>query len=171
MANIILAETPFFSIDYETIIPVLCNTIILFLILKHFLFKPVNRVLDARKQEVEDVYANAHEAEGNAKKLEAEYSARMAGVKEESAKILQTATARANTRSDEIISDAKNQAKSIISRANEEIETEKKRAVNEIKTEITGIVFNVAEKVVNKNISSADNEKFIEEFIDNVGEL
>ena len=102
MANIILAETPFFSIDYETIIPVLCNTIILFLILKHFLFKPVNRVLDARKQEVEDVYANAHEAEGNAKKLEAEYSARMAGVKEESAKILQTAQPgqiRAATRS------------------------------------------------------------------------
>lgn len=171
MASIILAETPFFSIDYQTIIPVLCNTLILFLSLKHFLFKPVNRVLDARRQEVEDVYANAHEAESSAKKLEAEYSAKMAGVKEESARILQTATAKANTRSDEIISDAKNQAKGIISRANEEIETEKKRAVNEMKTEITGIVFNVAEKVVNKNISSADNEKFIEEFIDNVGEL
>lgn len=171
MVGMFLAETPFFSIDYETIIPVLCNTLILFLVLKHFLFKPVNRVLDSRKQEVEEVYANAHEAEDNAKKLEAEYSEKIAGVKEESQMILKTATDKANSKSDEIISNAKNQAKSIISRANEEIETEKKRAVNEIKTEITGIVFDVAEKVVNKNISSDDNERFIEEFIDNVGEL
>lgn len=171
MVNMILAETPFFSIDLDTIIPVLLNTIILFLVLKHFLFKPVNKVLDARMDEVDETYSKAREAEDNALRLESEYSEKMAEVKAESAQILQSATAKANDKSDEIISQAKQQAKGIIDRANAEIEVEKKRAENEIKTEITGLIFDVAEKVVDKNISTSDNEKMIEEFINNVGEL
>ncbi|MCD7772950.1 MAG: F0F1 ATP synthase subunit B [Ruminococcus sp.] len=171
MVNMILAETPFFSIDLDTIIPMLINTLLLFLVLKHFLFKPVNKVLDERMNEVDETYSKANEAKDNALKLENEYSEKMAGVKAESAQILQSATARANSKSDEIINSAKEQAKGIVDRANAEIEVEKKRATNEIKSEITDLVFDVAQKVVDKNISTSDNEKMIEEFINNVGEI
>ena len=58
-----------------------------------------------------------------------------------------------------------------LANAHSEIEKEKKIAVNEIKDEITGMVFDVAGKVVNKELNTSDNEKLIEEFIENVGEL
>ena len=163
--------TDFFSIDLGTIIPTLLNTLIMFLVLKHFFFKPVNAILDQRKAEVQKTYDAADEANRVAEEYKAEYTQKLTGAKEESAKIIDIATQRANTRSDEIITEAKAEAKHIVANAHSEIEKEKKIAVNEIKSEITGMVFDVAGKVVNKDFNTDDNEKLIEEFIENVGEL
>lgn len=163
--------TDFFSIDLGTIIPTLLNTLIMFLVLKHFFFKPVNAILDKRKAEVQKTYDDADEANRVAEEYKAEYTQKLLGAKEESAKIIDIATKRANSRSDEIITEAKTEAKHIVANAHSEIEKEKKIAVNEIKDEITGMVFDVAGKVVNKELNTSDNEKLIEEFIENVGEL
>ena len=163
--------TDFLSIDLGTIIPTWLNLLILFLVLKHFLFKPVNKVLESRKQEVENTYKEADEAKENAKALEAEYSTKLEGAKAESAEIVREATKKAQSRSDEIIADAKNEAKALVDNAHDQIEREKKIAVNQIKDEITDIALGAAAKVVEKEVSSSDNERLIESFIDSVGDL
>ncbi|MGN0593843.1 MAG: ATP synthase F0 subunit B, partial [Hominimerdicola sp.] len=94
--------TDLLSIDLTTIIATLLNTLILFLVIKHFLFDKVNKVIDDRKNEVAETYKQADEANENAKKLEAEYNQKIMGAKEESAEIIQSATRKAQQRSDEI---------------------------------------------------------------------
>ena len=163
--------TDFLSIDLATIIPTWLNLLILFLVLKHFLFKPVNKILDSRKEEVANTYKEADEAKENAKALEAEYSQKLEGAKEESAEIVREATKKAQSRSDEIIADAKTEARAIVDNAHDQIEREKKIAVNQIKDEITDIALGAAAKVVEKEVSSKDNERLIESFIDSVGDL
>ena len=162
--------TDFLTIDPTTIILVLANTLILFLILKHFLFDKVNKVIDDRKNEVADTFKRADEAEQNAKLMEQEYSEKLSSAKEESAEIVKAATKKAQVRSDEIIADAKAEARNIVDNAGAEIEREKKIAVNQIKDEIADIAFSAAEAVIEKEISTKDNEKLIESFIDSVGE-
>ena len=103
--------------------------------------------------------------------LEAEYNDRLSSAKEESANIIRESTVKAQARSEQIIDEAKVEAKSIVEKAHNEAEREKKRAVNSVKNEITDIAFSVAETLVEKNIKSEDNERLIESFIDNVGEL
>lgn len=161
----------FLSIDGSSIFLTLANTFILFLIVKHLLFNRVNKVLEARQNEVTTTYTKADETIENARKLESDYTVLLTNAKEESAEIVKNATKKAQVRSDEIINQAKNDAGSIVSHANDEIEREKKRAKNEIKNEISNIAIMVAEKVVGKEISSKDNERLIDEFIENVGEL
>lgn len=161
---------PFLTIDPVTMIATLINTLILFLVLKHFLFKPVNKILDERKKNVEDTYRQADEKLTEAARLESEYTEKLANAKEESAEIVKNATKRAQTRSDEIIAEAKSEASSIIVKANADIEKEKKRAVNQIKDEISDIALAVAEKVVEKEIDPKDHERLIESFISELGE-
>ena len=161
--------TDFFSIDLGTIIPTLLNTIILFLILKHFLFGRVNKVLEDRKSAVAKTYGDADAALENAQKLETEYSQKLEKAKEESAEILKNAAKKAQQRSDEIIDEAKSEASAIMAKAGSEIEREKKRALNQVKDEITDIAYNMAAKVVGREVSEADSDRLIEEFIDNVG--
>ena len=161
--------TDFFSIDLGTIIPTLLNTIILFLILKHFLFGRVNKVLEDRKIAVAKTYGDADAALENAQKLETEYSQKLEKAKEESAEILKNAAKKAQQRSDEIIDEAKSEASAIMAKAGSEIEREKKRALNQVKDEITDIAYNMASKVVGREVSEADSDRLIEEFIDNVG--
>ncbi len=163
--------TDFMSIDLTTIIATLLNTLILFLILKHFLFDKVNKVIDERQKEIQDSYDRADEAEKNAQKLEADYNEKIGQAKEESAEIIRDATRKAQVRADEIIDEAKVEAKGIRTNAENEIEREKKIAVNAIKDEISQIAFSAAAAVVEKDLTSEDNEKLIEKFIDNVGEV
>lgn len=60
----------FFSIEPSTIIGVLLNTLILFLLFKHFLFAPVNKIIEERKSQVSKTYEDADEALKNAKNME-----------------------------------------------------------------------------------------------------
>jgi len=163
--------TDFLSVNLTTIIATWLNLLILTLVLKHFLFDKVNKVMEDRKNEVAQTYKDADEAKENARKLEAEYADRISGAKEESAQIIQAATKKAQLHSDEIISDAKREAKGITEQARAEIEREKKIAVNQIKDDITEIAFSAAQAVIEKDLNTKDNERLIEQFIDNVGEV
>ena len=161
----------FLSIDIGTIIFTLCNLLILFLVFKHFLFGRVHKILDERQNDVSETYNKADAALEHAKSLESEYSGLMEGAKEESAQMIKAASKKAQLRSDEIISDAKNEASAILARADEDVEREKKRAQNELRGEVSELAVLVAQKVVEKEITEADHERFINEFIDNVGDL
>lgn len=160
----------FFSIDFTTIVGSILNTLILFLVLKHFLFDKVNAVLDSRRTEVAKTYEDADAALNNAKQLETEYTEKLSAAKEESAEIVKNATKKAQSRSDEIIAEAKDEARGIVDKANADIEKEKKRAVNQIKDEISDIAISIATQVVSKEIDGKTHEKLIESFIDEIGD-
>ncbi|MDE5742102.1 MAG: F0F1 ATP synthase subunit B [Oscillospiraceae bacterium] len=160
----------FFSIDLTTILGTIINTLILFLVLRHFLFDKVNAVLDSRKNEVAKTYEDADAALTSAKQLESEYTEKLSAAKEESAEIVKNATKKAQSRSEEIIAEAKDEARGIVDKANADIEKEKKRAVNQIKDEISDMALSIASRVVSKEIDGKTHEKLIESFIDEIGE-
>lgn len=161
----------FLSIDTGSILFTLLNTLILFLVIKHFLFGRVRKILDERKSAVSETYRKADESMENAKKMEAEYKSLMDNAKEESAQIIKNAAQKAQLRSDEIIAQAKNNAAAIMEKSTQDIEREKKRAKSELQSEISDIAVMVASKVVEKEISEADHERFINDFIENVGDV
>lgn len=160
----------FFSIDLTTIVGSILNVLILFFVLKHFLFDKVNAVLDARKTEVAKTYEDADSALSNAKQLESEYTEKLSAAKEESAEIVKNATKKAQSRSDEIIAEARDEARGIVDKANADVEKEKKRAVNQIKDEISDMAISIASRVVSKEIDGKTHEKLIESFIDEIGD-
>lgn len=160
----------FFSIDLTTIVGSILNVLILFFVLKHFLFDKVNAVLDSRKNEVAKTYEDADAALSNAKQLESEYTEKLSAAKEESAEIVKNATKKAQSRSDEIIAEARDEARGIVDKANADVEKEKKRVVNQIKDEISDMALSIASRVVSKEIDGKTHEKLIESFIDEIGD-
>ena len=157
------------SIDPGTIVFTLINTLIIFLIFRFFLYKPVCNILDKRNEMSAKEIAEAQAAKESAQKTEQEYLARLADAKAEAAEIMKQATARAQAREEEIITDATKKASEIRAKAEESIERDRKRAMNEIKDEISDIVILAATKVVEKEISAKDNEEIISNFLVNVG--
>ncbi len=158
------------SIVPWTVVVSLCNLLILCLLLKHFLFKPVQKILDKRAEEIQKDYDEAHKASADAAELKAEYEKHMAEAKAEAADIVKAATRKAQANGEEILLDARNQAHRMMERADEEIEQEKKKAMNELKNEISGIAMDIASKVVEREIDEKDHEALINEFIEGVGE-
>lgn len=161
----------FLSIDLGTILFTLANTLILFLGLKHFLFKPVNKILEERQTAVDQTLKDAEDARERAEAVETAYNQKIEQAKEETAEMMRSATRRAQKRSDEIIAQAKADAAGIMQQNAEELEREKRRAEHELRGEVSGLAVMVAEKVVGREINPADHARLIDEFIDSVGDV
>lgn len=160
---------PLVTIDPGTIVFTLINTLIIFILFKVFLFKTVGKILDKRNEMAAAEIAEAKRAKESAAKTEQEYIEKLAKAKEEAADIMKQATLRAQKREEEIVNEANQKAAEIKARAEENIERDKQRAVNDIKDEISDIVIMAASKVVEKEISTKDNEAIIADFLQNVG--
>ncbi|MDD2956472.1 MAG: F0F1 ATP synthase subunit B [Oscillospiraceae bacterium] len=146
------------------------NLLIIFLLMKKFLFKPIKAVLAKREEEIGKMYSSAETAETEAKAMKEEYEARLSSAKEEAGEIVRTATQKAQQRGDEIVGEAQRQAAFLKEKAQADIAQEKKKAINEVKNDISGIAVDIASKVVEREISAKDHEALIEEFISNVGD-
>lgn len=159
----------FVSINGWNIFVTICNTLITFLIVKKFLFKPVKKMLAAREEEVKAIYDNAEKAQTEAEQLRSEYTVRLSKAKEEAAEIVGSATRRATVRSEEILKESSQQAAAMMKKAEATIEQERKKAMNELKDEVASLSVMIASKVVERDVKADDHERFIEEFIDKVG--
>ncbi len=157
------------SIDPGTIVFTLINTLIIFLIFRFFLYKPVCRILEKRKQMAAAEIDDAKKAKEEAEKAQQEYTARLADAKNEAAEIVKSATLRAQKREEIILAEANKKAAEIRAKAEENIERDKQRALNEVKDEISEMVVMAAQRVIEKEISAADNEEIISKFLEEVG--
>lgn len=153
-----------------TFIAQICNLFIQMYLIKRFLFKPINAVLEKRRAMAQAQLEDAKKAKEEAETMKADYEGNMEKAKAEAAEILETAQKNAVLRSEAIINEAKAQAANIRSKAEADIVQEKKKAVNDIKNEIGGIAMDIAGKVIEREISEDDHKKLIDEFIGNVGE-
>lgn len=154
------------SLNIWHIIATIANLLILTLILKKFLFKPVQKILAERRSQVDDLYSDAEEAKAQAESDKKKYSEKLKGAQDEADSIIKTATARADKLGDEIITDAKRKAADTVMKAEADIEREKKKAMNELKNEISAISVQIAENVVSREIKDEDHKELIDSFID-----
>ncbi|MBO7405252.1 MAG: F0F1 ATP synthase subunit B [Clostridia bacterium] len=144
----------------------IANLLILTLILKKFLFKPVQKILAARQDQVDELYDAAEKTKASAEEDKKLYSAKLAGAAEEAESILRSATQRADRQSDEIVADAHRRAAETMKRAEEDIELAKKKAMDDLKNEISDISVQIAEGVVGRELNGDDHRDLIDSFID-----
>lgn len=156
----------FVSIHMWTMIFTWINLIILFLLLKKFLFKPVNRVLDERAAEIENTYKTAETALSDAENAREEYTKQLTSAKGEADDIIKSAVQTARERSDSIISEAQDTARHITEKSQKQIERDKKNAIDEARGEIAEIAVDVAEKLIGKRLDESADEELIESIID-----
>lgn len=100
------------TLDLVSIVPweiitQLINLLLLFLLLKHFLFKPVQNILNARQAEIDKSYADAETAQTRAEELRDEYEKRISDAKAEAADIAKAASRKAQAHYDEVVGTAK----------------------------------------------------------------
>lgn len=157
------------SVNIWGILISLANLVIMFLIVKKFLFKPVQKVMADREAEVGRVYSDADHALAEAEKSRDEYEAKLAASDEEAGNIVRAAKERANAESRDIIAAADRKAADMLKKADEDIAFEKKKAINDVKNEISGISVEIAEKMIGRELKEEDHRALIDSYIDGIG--
>ena len=153
-----------------TFIAQILNLFIQVYLIKRFLFKPINEVLQKRQKLADQNIEEAKKAKEDAEAVKAEYESSMSNARAEAGRIIEDAKTDAGIRADEMIREAEAEASSIKAKAEADIRLERKKALNEVKDEIGSLAMDIAGKVVEKEIHEDDHKALIDEFLQNVEE-
>lgn len=158
------------TVNPVTLIAQICNLFIQLLIVKIFFLDKIKAILDQRREAADKEITDAQAANAEAQAIKATYEQNMREAKAKADDILMNAQRTANSRSEEIISQAQAAAAQIKSKASADIEMEKKKAINDAKNEISGLAMAIAGKVVERELNAADQSAMIDNFINELGD-
>lgn len=159
------------SVNIWQILVSLLNLLLLFLIIKKFLYKPVKKALDMRRASIDAQYADAEKAKMEAASDKEAWEARLSAAESDANAIIDNARTAAKRRSDDIIAAADDKAKSIIHRAESDAALEMKKAKASIKGEIIDVSVLLTEKMIGRELNSDDHRELIDSFIDGIDEV
>jgi F-type H+-transporting ATPase subunit b len=158
------------SVNLWQILISLANLLLIFLILKKFLWKPVKKVMDERKAMVDKQFADAAAAQEQAEADKAQWAAKLATADDEAKARIAAADETSRHHGDRLVADAKDKADSILRMAEAEAVLERQKAQAGIKREIAAVSAELAEKLLEREVNTADHAKMIESFLDEVGD-
>jgi len=158
------------SIHVPDIVWAIINFLILVAILNKFLYKPVTKMLDERKNEVVNNLNMAERSKQDAEKLKEEYALHLQNAKSEAQEIVVKATKMGEETKNEIVSQARVEAEKVSVKAQEEIRLEKTKALAELRDEVATLAVLAAGKIISRTIDTKDHEKMVKDFVKEVGE-
>lgn len=162
-----------FDLDFQLLSDSLLTIIavfVLFLILSYNLFNPARKILEDRKNRIQNDIATAQGDKDAALAMKEEYEGRLKDVDKEVEQILSEARKKALDNENKIIAEARKEAAAIIERANVEAQLEKQKVVDEVKQEMVAIASLMAGKVVSANIDTEIQDSLINETLKEIGD-
>jgi F-type H+-transporting ATPase subunit b len=161
-----------FALDAQTLIQIgfmFLNVSLLAVLLTSILYTPVREILAKRSARIAEQLSSAEENMAGAKRLREEYEAKIANIEAEKSDILATAQKQANERSQKVVSDAKETARSILERAQNDAQAEMDNVKEEVRRHIIEVSGLLAGKFVEAAIDGGMQEKLFDEAITELG--
>ncbi len=143
------------------------NIVILYIILRKILFKPVTKYMDNRTKKIQEALDAAEESKEMVRQMKVEYDEKLKAAKDEGQKVIEMYKQMAEKEYNSIVESAKKEADQMIANAKAELQVEKEQLVTSIKGEISDLVLATSEKVLKKNLDNDTNRKLISEFVEN----
>ena len=139
---------------------------ILLFILYKYAFPGILSVLEEREKKIKDSLDQAERHRSDAESRLKEYEAKLSAAGKEAEALLAAAKERAQRLLDENEQRLTADAERIKGEATREIEQERRKALQDIRTQTTELALMVAEKVVQRSLTEADQRKFADEALE-----
>lgn len=139
------------------------NFFALLAILSFFIYKPVLKLLDERKKRIAKAEAHAQLVEDKLARVEELTQKELKKAQSKSQEIIHVAKEAAGQQGEELIENAKEKVGQIVEEGRAVIAKEKDDAAKQIQAEVSRIVILATEKLLNREMQSSDQEKFVEE--------
>ncbi|MBM7332171.1 MAG: F0F1 ATP synthase subunit B [Alcanivorax sp.] len=128
-----------------------------------FVWPPISRALDERKQKIAEGLSAADRAERDLELAQEKASANLKDAKDKASEIIEQANRRAN----QIVEEAKDQARTegerLIAKAQSEIDQEINRAREELRKEVSALALSGAEKVLAREVNRDSHKQLLDE--------
>lgn len=144
------------------------NIIVTYVLLRLLIFKPVRKFMDARAARIQKDMGDAKAASERAEQTRSEYEAKLADSEAQARQILREGEQKAVESSEAIIAQAKLQADQILSEAKNTAEADRKRTMDSLQGQIADTAVDIAQQILQREVSLDDNRAVIDEFFKKV---
>lgn len=156
------------NLDWN-IVWTIVNILVLFLLLKHFLFKPITEMMESRTAEIENNLKDAEDQKQKASELTAQYEEKLQGAHAEAAQIVSEARQRGQQEYDAILKTAGQDAQKEQERARADMEREREEMLRGVQENVTELVLLTASKLSQKELDEESDRKLVDSFLSEAG--
>ena len=151
-----------------TMLVQLCSTLVLFLVVKKFLWTSVVNMLDKRSEAMQSELTQAKALHEEAEIANAQAKAKLKEASASGDLIINKAVEEGKAKREEILANAKKEAEDKLESARREIEYEKKQMRDDMVKEMVDVAMSAAEKLIQDKTVSEDDEAAIKRFVKEV---
>lgn len=156
------------NLDWN-IVWTIVNILVLFLLLKHFLFKPITEMMESRTAEIKNNLKDAEDQKQKASELTAQYEEKLQGAHAEAAQIVSEARQRGQREYDAILKTAGQDAQKEQERARADMEREREEMLRGVQENVTELVLLTASKLSQKELDEESDRKLVDSFLSEAG--
>ena len=156
------------TLNSGTFLVMMVNFIILMIVLVKLLYRPVQGILEQRRQMIAQAYSEAEKAKKDAEQMQENAKKKLEQSHVEAYQIIENARKEGERLRNELITDARREAEQLRRRNQAEIERAKQIARKELKEEAVELALLSVKKVFEKNKTSSLNDALIRGLLEEI---
>ena len=133
-------------------------------------WRPMIHALEAREQRIRAALEAADQAREESERLAVMHQEELRKSRQEARQILTDARSVAEQVRAELQDSARKKADELLARARDQITAEREKALREIKATVVDLSVSIAGKVLERNLTTEDNQKLAEESLRRIGQ-
>ncbi|MDP2720915.1 MAG: F0F1 ATP synthase subunit B [bacterium] len=157
-----------FGVEPILLLAQIVNFVILIFILQRFLYKPILRVLEERKNKIATSLKQAEEIQKRFEESTTKQEEILDQARKEATTFIQTAKEEAKLLSDQLQNETKKSIDETVKRTQQSLELDNQKMILEARNQIVEMVAIATEKVVGKALKDSDKERLIQKAIKDI---
>jgi F-type H+-transporting ATPase subunit b len=158
-------EAALFQVNLFWVIVSALNFIVFFVLIWTFAFKPVSKMLEDRRERIEQGLKDAEQARRDRENAEAERVATLGEARKEANDILARAQRVSQETREADIAATREDLERMRERAMTDIDAEKQRAIAELRGEVADLAIAAASRVVGESLNDDRQRRLVQEFL------
>jgi len=145
------------------------NVLILFLLLRKFLYKPVMGIIAQRQKQVDDALNAAETSKKEAAAAMNAAQDKLRNVDTEAAARRKAYEQQAETAKQQLLAEAQKQADAIVAEGKAAAEAERQHKLREADAQTTALARAMCEKLLSRNLTEQDDSRLLDDLLEKAG--
>lgn len=141
------------------------NFVLLFLILRKLLHKPLLSLMEKRSEEISEGLANAERMKVALAETEQKQQELLDAARGEARSMIETTRSEAKKLSEDLKAEAATRAERMLKQAEAELRAERERMFEELRAELAGLVVTAAGKIIESDEASAERTRHARQLV------
>ncbi|MBN1460698.1 MAG: F0F1 ATP synthase subunit B [Armatimonadetes bacterium] len=160
-----MGEGSLLSLDPIVLLLQIIAFVVLFLLLRKYLFRPVLGVMADREKEIAEGLEAGERARGELERIDQERERMLAEAREEGRQQVRAAVQEGNEARDRIVEEAREEAHAIRERAKQAVDLEREEAMLQLRREVVDLAVAAAQRAVLIPLDEEKHRQAIDEFV------